>query len=270
MIDDATARTGSDLLNAELPTFDWQGELDAVDSGLDILPSGSLTTLDEATLNTLFATARPTRIMSRIFVDELNSLSTELNTAPTPSFVWTTSKLTPIYARTLAELIDVESLSPISEANYSSVGTKIAEFDRLIVIGDALVDEVVGDPYYDRALAANYLPAFITKVTTNSYSAVSSFDVNTDFSEVGAQFDEVALAAKAVNSTYGDPINHAAAILALENALDAAIAADIEPEVAEMSIRIQGVVHLSTADYNSITGDYPDFAVMFVLDIALD
>jgi hypothetical protein len=266
MIDDATARTGSDLVNAELATFAWQNELDAVDTGIGLLDASELSSMNASTIDQLFVTAAPTRILSRIFVDELNDLSTSLNTAPTPSFVWTISMLTPINSRTLGELVSVEALGSITPANYSTLATKISIYDRVIVLGDNLDDEVVGDPYYNRALAANYLPAFITKVTGNTYGAVSKFTTLTNFTRVADEFDEILVAAKAVNTSYGDPINHPLAVAAL----DGYLATAQDAEIAELSIRIQGIIHLNTTDYNYFSSTYPTFAEMFVLDTLLD
>lgn len=266
MIDDATARTGSDLVNAELATFAWQNELDAVDTGIGLLDASELSSMNASTIDQLFVAAAPTRILSRIFVDELNDLSTSLNTAPTPSFVWTISMLTPINSRTLGELVSVEALGSITPANYSTLATKISIYDRVIVLGDNLDDEVVGDPYYNRALAANYLPAFITKVTGNTYGAVSKFTTLTNFTRVADEFDEILVAAKAVNTSYGDPINHPLAVAAL----DGYLATAQDAEIAELSIRIQGIIHLNTTDYNYFSSTYPTFAEMFVLDTLLD
>lgn len=268
MIDDASGRPGSDLVNSELADFDWTTEINALDDGLALLPSvgGSLTSLTASAIDDLFSTAAPTRILSRIFVDELNGLSTELNTAPTASFVWTTAKLDAIHARTLSELISMDGFGAITPSNYSSLAAKISIYDRLIVVGDGLVDETVGDDYYRKDLAANYLPAFISKASSNSYSSTSHFSATTNFTRVADQFDEILIAAMAVNTTYGDAIQHPVALAQLESLLDVAV----DPEIAELSIRIQGVIALNTVDYNNLTTTYPLFAEMFILDTNLD
>lgn len=268
MIDDASGRSGSDLVNAELATFDWTTEINALDDGLAILPAvgGSLTTLSGTAINDLFETAAPTRILSRIFVDELNGLSSELSTSPTPSFVWTTAKLDPIHARTLNELISMDGFGAITPSNYSALASKIGIYDRLITVGDGLVDETVGDDYYRKDLAANYLPAFISKATSLAYTNVSHFSSTTNFTRVADQFDDILVGAMAVNTTYGDPTAHLVAINSLEGLLDVAV----DAEIAELSIRIQGVIALNTNDYNSFTTNYPLFAEMFELDTNLD
>ena len=268
MIDDASGRPGSDLVNAELATFNWAVEINALDDGLAILPAvgGSLTTLSGTAINDLFETAAPTRILSRIFVDELNGLSSELATSPTPSFVWTTAKLDAIHARTLNELISMDGFGAITPANYSALSSKIAIYDRLIVAGDGLVDETVGDDYYRKDLAANYLPAFISKATSITYTGVSHFNSTTNFTRVADQFDEILVAAMAVNTTYGDLVQHPIATSTLEGLLDVAV----DAEIAELSIRIQGVIALNTTDFNFFTSNYPLFAEMFELDTNLD